>query len=46
MIPRRRWHRAAFMVAGIYNLAWGAISSIDPQWYFRVAGMPPINYPP
>jgi hypothetical protein len=45
MIPRRRWHRAAFAAAGIYNLAWGTMSSIDPQWYFRAAGMPPINYP-
>ena len=45
MIPRRRWHRAAFLAAGIYNLAWGTYSSIDPQWYFRSVRMAPLNHP-
>jgi hypothetical protein len=45
MIPRRKWHRAAFLAAGIYNLAWGTFSSIDPQWYFRSVGMAPLNHP-
>ena len=44
MIPRRRWHRGVFVAAGIYNLAWGTVSLMDPQWYFRVAGMPPMNH--
>lgn len=45
MIARRKFHRIAFCLAGIYNLAWGAYSMIDPQWLFRYAGMPPQNYP-
>lgn len=45
MIRRRRLHRAVFVLAGIYNIAWGLFSASDPQWLFRMAGMPPINYP-
>ena len=42
---RRRFHQATFVLAGIYNLLWGAYSAFDPQWLFRFAGMPPANYP-
>lgn len=45
MIARRRWHRGVFVVAGAYNLAWGALAAIDPQWLFRFAQMPPLNHP-
>ena len=45
MIPRRRWHRALFCVAGAYNILWGLYAAIDPQWLFRFAGMPPLNHP-
>ena len=45
MIRRRNFHRAVFYIAGAYNLAGGAYSAIDPQWLFRFAGMPPMNYP-
>src|SRR5215475_9086450 len=45
MIARRKFHRAVFLVAGIYNLGWGAFSILDPQWLFRFAGMSPPNYP-
>jgi hypothetical protein len=45
MIARRKLHRGVFLAAGIYNLAWGAFSIADPQWLFRFAGMPPLNYP-
>jgi len=45
VIPRRRLHRAVFVAAGVYNLAWGAWSALDPQWLFRFAGMEPINQP-
>src|SRR5215475_6353423 len=45
MIARRKFHRLVFLIAGIYNLCWGALSIIDPQWLFRFAGMPPQNYP-
>jgi hypothetical protein len=44
-MPRRRFHRAVFLAAGLYNLAWGAYSALDPQWLFRFARMAPINYP-
>ena len=45
MLPRRRWHRITFTVAGIYNIAWGLYSAFDPQWLFRFAKMPAQNYP-
>jgi hypothetical protein len=44
-MPRRRLHRAVFLAAGSYNLAWGVYSALDPQWLFRFARMAPINYP-
>ena len=44
-IKRRRFHRAVFVAAGIYNLAWGFWSAIDPQWFFRFTGLPPLNHP-
>jgi hypothetical protein len=45
MIPHRSIHRATFTAAGIYNIAWGIYSIIDPQWLFRFAEMPLQNYP-
>jgi hypothetical protein len=45
MIPRRRFHRAVFVAAGLYNIAWGLYSALDPQWLFRFAGMAPLNHP-
>jgi hypothetical protein len=45
VIRRRRFHRMVFILAGIYNLAWGTYAVIDPQWLFRFAGMPLQNYP-
>jgi hypothetical protein len=45
MIARRKFHRVAFLFAGLYNLGWGAFSALDPQWLFRFAGMPLQNYP-
>ncbi|GAA3601790.1 hypothetical protein GCM10022223_16920 [Kineosporia mesophila] len=38
-------HRRTFVAAGIYNILWGAYTLLDPQWLFRVAGMPPSNTP-
>jgi hypothetical protein len=40
-----RVHRWVLAAAGIYNIAWGAYAALDPQWLFRVAGMPPSNTP-
>ena len=34
-----------FAAAGLYNMAWGAWSAADPQWFFRFAGMPLSNHP-
>ena len=45
MIARAKFHRAVFGAAGIYNIGWGFWSVADPQWFFRLAGMPPANYP-
>jgi hypothetical protein len=44
-MKRRRFHQIVFVLAGAYNLAWGAYAAIDPQWLFRYAGMPPLNHP-
>jgi len=45
MIARRRLHRAIFVAAGCYNIAWGIYAAVDPQWLFRYAGMPLQSYP-
>jgi hypothetical protein len=42
---RKSFHRGVFLVAGLYNIGWGLYSVFDPQWLFRFAGMPPLNYP-
>src|SRR5438105_12750347 len=42
---RRRFHRAVFAAAGLYNILWGLWSIADPQWLFRFTGMPPANDP-
>ena len=44
-IRRRRFHRVVFAAAGVYNIAWGLWSIVDPQWLFRLADMPPSNQP-
>jgi hypothetical protein len=45
MMARRNFHRAVFVAAGFYNLAWGLYTSFNPQWLFRYANMPLENYP-
>ena len=44
-MARRRFHRGVFALAGAYNLAWGVYAVLDPQWLFRLAGLPLQNYP-
>lgn len=44
-MPRRRFHRIVFLLAGAYNIAWGLYAAFDPQWLFRFAGMPLQNQP-
>ncbi|WP_033338826.1 hypothetical protein [Catenuloplanes japonicus] len=38
-------HRRVFLAAGTYNILWGLYAVLDPQWLFRVAGMPPSSTP-
>lgn len=45
LIPRRKFHRIIFIVAGCYNILWGLYAVYDPQWLFRFAGLAPINHP-
>jgi hypothetical protein len=44
-MKRRRLHRIVFIAAGLYDIAWGLYSVVDPQWLFRYARMPLQNYP-
>ena len=32
------------MAAGLYNIAWGIYTVLDPQWLFRFSGMAPLNH--
>lgn len=41
----RPWMRIVLVAAGIYNLAWGGLAILAPQWCFRAVGMEPPNYP-
>ena len=45
MIARRKFHRVVFILAGVYNIAWGLYAVWDPQWLFRYAGLRPLNHP-
>jgi hypothetical protein len=45
VLPRRRFHRAVFLAAGVYNIAWGIHAVLNPQWLFRLTGMPDAIYP-
>ena len=44
-IARRKFHRAMFLCAGIYNILWGLFSVAKPQWLFQFSGLPLQNYP-
>ncbi len=44
-MPRRKFYRAVFLTAGVYNIAWGIFAGLDPQWIFRFAHLPVANYP-
>jgi len=45
VIARRALHRAVFVAAGVYNIAFGVFAAREPQWLFRFAGMPDLNHP-
>jgi hypothetical protein len=42
---RRVFHRYVFTVAGVYNIAWGLLAAMYPNWLFRLTGMAPLNHP-
>ncbi len=44
-MPRRRLHRVVFAAAGAYNMVWGVHAVLNPQWLFRLTGMPLSNTP-
>ena len=44
-LRRRRIHRATFAAAGVYNIGWGILGVLYPQWLFDWARMEPARYP-
>ena len=42
---RRRQHRAVFVAAGLYNLAWGLWVATSPHALYRVLGVPVPAHP-
>lgn len=44
-LARRRLHRVTFLLAGAYNLVWGAYAALRPQAFFATAGLDPTPYP-
>lgn len=44
-LAHRDRHRRTFVLAGAYNVAWGGLTIVWPQWLFDLAGLPPANHP-
>src|SRR4030095_6610151 len=44
-IPRRKFHRIVFVLAGCYNILWALYCVYDPQWLFRFSRLPLLNHP-
>ena len=44
-MKRRRLHQITFILAGLYNIAWGLFTAVWPQWLFQFARMPLAKYP-
>ena len=42
---RRRLHRSVFLAAGVWNLAWGFRTALDPASFYRAAGLPQPERP-
>jgi hypothetical protein len=42
---RRRFHRAAFAAAGVYNIGWGVLAALRPNWFYDFVGLAPLNHP-
>jgi hypothetical protein len=45
VIPRRRFHRAVFVAAGLYNIGWGILAALRPNWFYSFVGLAPLNHP-
>lgn len=43
--PAPLWMGRWLVAAGIYNLAWGALTVLVPSWLFSLTGMEQPNYP-
>jgi hypothetical protein len=39
------WMSRWLIAAGVYNLAWGALTVLYPGWLFDLTGLAPPNYP-
>ncbi|MET0753101.1 MAG: hypothetical protein ABWZ66_07000 [Pyrinomonadaceae bacterium] len=44
-MKRRKFYQIVFLLAGVYNIAWGLFTAFYPNWLFRFAQMEPPNYP-
>jgi hypothetical protein len=44
-MKREKAYRGFFLAAGAYNILWGIYAVIDPQWFFRLTGLPQSNTP-
>lgn len=40
-----KWMKFVLIAAGIYNIVWGAITVVYPEFYFEFASMQANNYP-
>ena len=43
--PCPPWMARCLVAAGLYNLAWGALTVLWPAWLFDLTGMERPNYP-
>lgn len=41
-----RRYRGWFYAAAVYNLVWGSVNVLFPEWVFQRIGMPPPDYLP
>jgi hypothetical protein len=43
--PSRPWLRTVLRIAAVYNILWGLWVGLFPQQFFRLLGIPEIDYP-
>ena len=43
--PAPLWMSRWLVAAGVYNLAWGGLTVLVPNWLFDLTGLAPPNYP-